>query len=184
MLAHLARNLSGEDTDCDLAVANIASRGPWDFDFQTHQPTFTTVGNNAFEASAWVDAWDDGQLLGSFGPGAPGEQPHHTDRNYSDPWSNTWQESKCDPTVLVPGGNDILPAVTNLFAGHNRMHDFAYLLGFTETNYNAQLDNFGNTAPVRTRTAVKWIPSWATSRPARSTVVRRSTSPVATTPTS
>ena len=154
------------------------------FNFQTHQPTFTTVGNNAFEASAWVDAWDDGQLLGSFGPGAPGEQPHHADRNYSDPWSNPWQTSKCDPTVLVPGGNDILPAVTNLFAGHNRMHDFSYLLGFTETNYNAQLDNFGNTARARTRTAAKWIPSWATSRPARSTAVRRSTSRVATTPTS
>ena len=104
-------------------------------------------GNNAFTASAWVDAWDDGQLLGSFGPGAPGEQPHHTDRNYSDPWTNTWYTSECDPTVLVPGGNDILPAVTNLFAGHNRMHDFSYLLGFTETNFNAQLDNFGNTAP-------------------------------------
>src|SRR5262249_19727499 len=37
--------------------------------------------------------------------------------------------------------------VTNLFTGHNRMHDFAYDLGFTETNFNAQLDNFGNTAP-------------------------------------
>jgi len=140
-------NLTSADGDCKLAVANIASRAPWDFNFQTHQPTFTTVGNNALTASAWVDAWDDGQLVGNFGPGAPGEQPHHADRNYSDPWTNVWYTSKCDPTKLVPGGNDILPAVTNLFAGHNRMHDFAYFLGFTETNYNAQLDNFGNTAP-------------------------------------
>jgi len=140
-------NLTSADSDCNLAVANTASRSPWDFNVETHQPTFTTVGNNALTASAWVDAWDDGQLVGNFGPGAPGEQPHHANRNYSDPWTNSWFTSKCDPTTLVPGGNDVLPAVTNLFVGHNRMHDFAYFLGFTETNYNAQLDNFGNTAP-------------------------------------
>ena len=32
------------------------------------------------------------------------------------PWKNVWFESKCDPTVLVPGGNDIDAAVVNLFA--------------------------------------------------------------------
>ena len=35
--------------------------------------------------------------------------------------------------------------MTNLFVGHNRMHDFAYYLGFTEDNYNLQADNFGTT---------------------------------------
>ncbi len=37
--------------------------------------------------------------------------------------------------------------MTNLFVGHNRMHDFSYNLGFTESNFNAQTYNFGNTAP-------------------------------------
>jgi len=39
---------------------------------------------------------------------------------------------------------DFSAAVTNLFAMHNRMHDWSYHLGFTEENWNAQLNNFGN----------------------------------------
>ena len=38
------------------------------------------------------------------------------------------------------------------------MHDFSYYLGFTETNYNAQLYNFGNTAPGRIRPAARATP--------------------------
>jgi hypothetical protein len=34
--------------------------------------------------------------------------------------------------------------VAHLFASHNRMHDWSYLLGFTERNWNLQDDNFGN----------------------------------------
>src|SRR5207245_3225284 len=78
------------------------------------------------------------------------QQPTQADRAYIDPWNNTWFNSSCDPVAAglgTPGGNDILPSVTNLFVGHNRMHDFAYFLGFTETNFNAQEYNFGNTAP-------------------------------------
>ena len=37
----------------------------------------------------------------------------------------------------------------NLFAVHNRMHDFAYFLGFTERNWNAQDFNFGLTETFR-----------------------------------
>ena len=33
--------------------------------------------------------------------------------------------------------------MTNLFVGHNRIHDFSYYLGFTEQNYNLQTDNAG-----------------------------------------
>ena len=33
---------------------------------------------------------------------------------------------------------DVSAAVTNLFTMHNRMHDWSYLLGFTEDNWNAQ----------------------------------------------
>ena len=46
-------------------------------------------------------------------------------------------------------GADVSAAVTNLFAGHNRFHDFAYHLGFTERNYNLQQSNFGATGPGR-----------------------------------
>ena len=53
----------------------------------------------------------------------------------------------CNPTNLVPTGNDIFAAVTNLFAMHNRMHDWSYFLGFTERNWNAQDSNFGNVSP-------------------------------------
>ena len=40
---------------------------------------------------------------------------------------------------------DVSAAVTNLFVAHNRMHDWAYGLGFTETAWNAQKRNFGLT---------------------------------------
>ena len=47
--------------------------------------------------------------------------------------------SGCNPDQLQPGvGNDISAAVANLFAMHNRMHDWSYSLGFTEENWNMQ----------------------------------------------
>src|SRR5262249_53144285 len=64
-------------------------------------------------------------------------------REYTTAFTDAWNDSKCDPSNLVPGGNDIDAVVTNLFTGHNRIHDFAYYLGFTEKNYNLQLDNGG-----------------------------------------
>ena len=40
--------------------------------------------------------------------------------------------------------------MTNLYVAHNRMHDFSYYLGFTEENYNLQVDNLGrNDDPSR-----------------------------------
>ena len=33
--------------------------------------------------------------------------------------------------------------MANLHAMHNRMHDWSYRLGFTETAWNMQTDNFG-----------------------------------------
>ncbi len=53
------------------------------------------------------------------------------------------------PDQLHPGGNDIFASVTNLFVAHNKMHDTAYFLGFTEKNYNMQKENFGKTANDR-----------------------------------
>ncbi|MEP6994909.1 MAG: M36 family metallopeptidase [Acidobacteriota bacterium] len=116
---------------------NLAARGPWDYDFRLNVPTFTTKGNAANTAEAW----------GS--PLTPAEpyRPVKNDRIYNYPWTNVWFTSKCF-TPFVPGvSHDINPAIVNLFSGHNRMHDWSYFLGFTEANFNAQNNNFGNTQP-------------------------------------
>ena len=55
----------------------------------------------------------------------------------------------------MPGESfDIAAATTNLFVQHNRMHDWAYTLGFTEDNWNAQTSNFGLTEAYRENDAV------------------------------
>ncbi len=71
---------------------------------------------------------------------------HYGFDNTGQTFTDAWNNSKCNPASLTPGGNDIMASVTNLFAGHNRMHDFSYFLGFTEGNYNLQKSNFGNDA--------------------------------------
>src|SRR6201999_2850092 len=59
------------------------------------------------------------------------------------PWTNQWQRSQCSPAVFdTTQRNDIDAARANLFALHNRMHDWAYGLGFTEKTFNLQDDNF------------------------------------------
>ena len=126
---------------CDREVQNSASRAPWDHDVRTGVPTFTTRGNNAISAEAWFSP---------LTPGPTGFRPFSADRSFDFPWANTWYTSDCSPTALTPGvGNDISAAVTNLFVMHNRMHDWAYNLGFTEENWNSQESNFGNTSPSR-----------------------------------
>ncbi len=123
---------------CDLELFNIGSRTPWDTDVKLNAPTFTTKGNNANSAEAWT---------APLTPGAFGFRPVANDRKYTFPWTNAWENSKCDPTNFVPGtGNDVSAAAVNLFAEHNRMHDWAYFLGFNERTWNFQENNFGNRA--------------------------------------
>src|SRR5262249_60918943 len=65
-------------------------------------------------------------------------------------WTNSWNRNRCNYLLAqTPAQNniDVMAAVTSLHSGHNRMHDFAYNLGFTERNFNLQLNNFGQTAP-------------------------------------
>lgn len=119
---------------CQRALNNLAARGPWDYSFRTNEPTFTTIGNAAYTAEAWLS------------PLTPAEQirPVSANRTYNFAWTNVWHTSNCNPSNLVPGvGNDIQASVANLFATHNRMHDWSYFLGFTENNFNLQDDNFG-----------------------------------------
>ncbi|MDY7094717.1 MAG: M36 family metallopeptidase [Acidobacteriota bacterium] len=126
---------------CDLELENSAARAPWDHLPLAGAPTFTTLGNAASSASAW---------LSPLTP-AEGYRPVSLDRNYDFPWLNTWQESGCSPLSFTPPGvtnaNDLDAATVNLFAMHNRMHDWSYFLGFTEANYNLQVSNFGLTPP-------------------------------------
>jgi hypothetical protein len=121
---------------CEDAVANLASRTPWDYDPHLNAPTFTTRGNNALTSEAWTDP---------LAPGATAHMPVSATRDYTFSWTNDWYKSRCNPANFVPGvSNDISAAVTNLFAMHNRMHDWTYHLGFSEGNWNAQQNNFGN----------------------------------------
>jgi uncharacterized repeat protein (TIGR01451 family) len=136
--------------DCDNPpsdLINLAARGPWDYNFRTNTPTFTTEGNAAITAEAWVNP--PTILFGNLTPGGFGQRPFSTDREYIQPFNDVWNNEKCNPATLTPGGNDILPSVTHLFSNHNRVHDFSYFLGFTEANYNLQDSNFGNQGAER-----------------------------------
>ena len=120
-------------------VQNLASRVPWDV-LPPAGPTFTTIGNNAFSREAWISPLTPGGAFQPFGvpPVTSGV------RDYSFPWTNQWEAQDCNPATTFPSAqrNDIDAAVTNLFAMHNRLHDWDYFLGFTEENWNAQFHNF------------------------------------------
>src|SRR5438093_3253957 len=116
---------------CQRALRNIAARAPWDHDIRTNSSTFTTRGNAANSAEAWVSPLTPGE-------GQAGFRPTATDRKYIYPWTNVWQTSKCFTPFVAGQSHDISAAAVNLFAMHNRMHDWAYFLGFTEQNFNLQ----------------------------------------------
>ena len=139
---------------CDLAVGSTANAAdvsmPWDQTDPAGPPTFTTRGNNANSREQSITA------VGGQNPRPAGTlfQPTSGTRDYVYPWTNVWFTSKCDPanvgSLTAPQtgvGNDISAAVANLFAMHNRMHDWAYELGFTESAWNGQANNFGTPAP-------------------------------------
>ncbi len=100
-------------------------------------PTFSTTGNNAKTAPSRV----------SFLTPDAAVPPVSPTRTYNFAFTDQWHSSGCNPTSFaLPGLNDIDAATTNLFVMHNRMHDWGYYLGFTEENYNAQVDNVGSEA--------------------------------------
>ncbi|MDQ3618771.1 MAG: M36 family metallopeptidase [Actinomycetota bacterium] len=123
---------------CQLAVANQASPREWDVNARTNTPTFTTTGNNNDAFELWFAPTQQEPA------GATNYRPTSPTRDYQYPWTNVWFETKCDEGNFEPGvGNDISAATANLFAMHNRMHDWSYNLGFTEQTWNAQDFNFG-----------------------------------------
>jgi len=130
---------------CQLEVGvskvgpNTASKVEWDKNAETNAPTFQTTGNNADAIERWISS-GTGSEPRFYGSGRHAVSPT---RDYRYPWTNAWFESKCNPAVLAGNGNDIEAAITNLFAMHNRMHDFSYHLGWTEQRWNAQQFNYG-----------------------------------------
>jgi len=121
---------------CDEVVGTPASPLDWDIDPSNRKPSETTLGNNAFAVHNWFsnDPFSVGKELATPRP----------DRDYAYPWTNQWREERCSPAVFESQQrNDIDAARANLFAMHNRMHDWAYHLGFTEATWNLQDDNFG-----------------------------------------
>ncbi|WP_107705533.1 M36 family metallopeptidase [Nocardioides allogilvus] len=125
------------EAGCDTppgALATSSAFGPWDTVLGGNVPTSTTIGNNANTHEAWVSPLTPGGLF---------QAPVSPTREYTAEFTDAWNNSKCDPTELHPGGNDIDASVANLFVAHNRMHDFSYQLGFTERNYNMQQENGG-----------------------------------------
>lgn len=98
---------------------------------------FSTFGNNARTAPSRV----------SFLTPDAAVAPVDPTRTYDYAFTDAWHSTGCNPATLLnplTGLNDIDAATTNLFVMHNRMHDWGYYLGFTEENYNAQVDNAGS----------------------------------------
>jgi extracellular elastinolytic metalloproteinase len=123
--------------ECDVVVRNPASPVPWDVEAVTGTPWNTTRGNNARGTEKWLAPGDDTQGTVYATPSP--------EREYVYEWTNQWYEERCNPetTFTSPQRNDIDAAITNMFVGHNRMHDWSYHLGFTETTWNMQEHNFG-----------------------------------------
>jgi extracellular elastinolytic metalloproteinase len=132
---------------CDRVIGNLASRAPWDHNMKTDQPTFTTVGNNAITAESWTN--ENVPAPFQFRPTSP-------TRDYVFPWTDSWNQSDCNASLgFTPGVSwDVSASVVALFVAHNRVHDWAYHLGLTEENWNAQDHNFGRTEQWRQNDAV------------------------------
>jgi len=121
---------------CDRALDPSSPDLEWDVNSGSGS-SFTTDGNNATGVHNWFsnNPFTVGTETATARPG----------RDYVYAWSNQWFEHRCNPdtTFTSPARNDIDAARANLFAMHNRMHDWSYHLGFTEQTFNLQKDNFG-----------------------------------------
>jgi extracellular elastinolytic metalloproteinase len=131
---------------CELAVSGASphTQVPWDTippgPGMAGVPQFTTIGNNATNQEAWVA----NPMMGF--PLPTSYRPVSPNREYLYPFTNAWFTGLCSPTLLTPhpptaatgNTNDLNAAIVNLFAMHNRVHDFAFHLGFDEEHWNAQ----------------------------------------------
>lgn len=119
---------------CERTVSTADTGAAWDLDPSLGAPSETSSGNSARGTEKW-----DSLVNGEVGTRTSAASPT---REYTYPWANQWFEQRCDPAVFNSSGeNDIDAGLANLFAGHNRMHDWSYRLGFTEETWNMQVDN-------------------------------------------
>ncbi|TDB94420.1 M36 family metallopeptidase [Actinomadura sp. 7K534] len=120
---------------CSFVVGGDPSNGnAWDVDPATGESTHTSLGNAA-------RSYDNRASDDPFTVGTRTNAPR-PDRAYTYRWGNQWYKSKCDPATLdSPQEADLEAAISNLFVQHNRMHDWSYRLGFTESAWNMQADN-------------------------------------------
>ncbi len=127
-------SLSGTQPGSTEAVRDPATGQAWDV--RAGAPTFTSMGNSARTGETRSD---------STGRAIPTRLLATTpSRDYAPSWTNQWYASRCDPSTLdSPQEADLEAATANLFGMHNRMHDWSYGLGFTETAWNLQHDNLG-----------------------------------------
>ena len=88
--------------------------------------SLTTIGNNV---DAYLDRNDDDI------PDANGRPTSAANQVFDFVWNGS-----ADPTTSV----NQMAGVTNLFYLNNRLHDWLYSYGFTESAGNFQTDNFGN----------------------------------------
>ncbi len=124
--------LSGTQPGCTEAVRDASTGSAWDT--VAGLSTFTTMGNGA--RTAENRASNQSRTIGVRTYATSPE------RNYRGTWTNQWYEQGCDPATFdSPEEADVEAAMSNLFASHNRMHDWSYGLGFTETAWNLQEDN-------------------------------------------
>ncbi|MET8349182.1 MULTISPECIES: M36 family metallopeptidase [unclassified Micromonospora] len=115
---------------CQAAFRDPATGQPWDVDAATGTPTFTSRGNSANTVLSW----------GAGTPVVPA--PPSLERRYEYPFTDQWHQAKCNPDVFTSAQrNDADASIANLFAMHNRMHDWSYQLGFTESAWNLQAVN-------------------------------------------
>lgn len=117
---------------CVRTVSDPVTGQAYDVNIATGTPTFTSNGNSA-------------NTVLNLGAGTPPTQatPSPT-RDYLYSFTDQWQQARCDPAVFTSAQrNDADAAITNLFVMHNRMHDWAYHLGFTEATWNLQAVNIG-----------------------------------------
>jgi hypothetical protein len=123
---------------CDLDLRSPASAEPWDEPDDSDidagppagddtPPTFTTLGDAA-----------DAALAGDhpFAGPDPVRPPFSVQREYTYPWTNAWRGGRCDPAVFSGGpnggnANDANASTVQLFAIHNRLHDWSFEHGFT-----------------------------------------------------
>ncbi|HEY6415724.1 MAG TPA: M36 family metallopeptidase, partial [Acidimicrobiales bacterium] len=117
---------------CQRAFQDPVTGQAYDIDIATGLPTLTSRGNSANSVVNW----------GGGNP-AVAATPSPT-RDYIYPFADQWNQARCNPAVFTsPGRNDADAAIANLFVMHNRMHDWAFHLGFTEASWNLQAVNLG-----------------------------------------